>query len=111
MLWGYDPRSQQKLYAVPLPFEPEELHAEPHLEHAFAGGRVFAYYQLKNGQWRIGARDGKTGDVLWHRSPPRAQVGTHFQSMIATSARLYVAFDLRLEIFDAATGKSLGVVW
>jgi hypothetical protein len=111
MLWGYDPKTQAKRFAVPLPFADEELHAEPHLEHTFAGGRVFAYYQLKNGSWQVGARDGKTGEVLWRRSPPRAQLGTHFQSMTATAARLYVAFDLRLEVFDAVTGSSLGVVW
>jgi hypothetical protein len=31
--------------------------------------------------------------------------------MHATAARLYVAFDHRLEVFDAATGKTIGVVW
>ena len=72
---------------------------------------MFAYYQQKSGEWTLGARDGKDGHVEWKLALPRAEMGTHFQSMHASEKRLYVALDHRLEVFDAATGASLGVIW
>jgi hypothetical protein len=110
-VWGFDPKTGKARYDVPVAFDERPLHANPSLETTFAGRRVFAYYQLKSGDWTVGARDGKTGEVAWHGAMPRAEMGTHFQSMSATDTRLYVSLDHRLEVFDAATGATLGVIW
>jgi hypothetical protein len=108
---GYDPRTQKDRFETKVAFTDDEIHGEPDLETALSDGRLFAYYQLKNGHWLLGARDAMTGAVLWHKNPPRTEHGTNFGSMKATSSRLYVRLNTRLEVFDAKTGESLGVVW
>jgi len=108
---GYDPKAQKERFETKLAFTGDEIHGEPDLETELSGGRLFAYYQLKNGHWLLGARDATTGDLLWHKNPPRTEHGTNFGSMKASSARLYVRLNTRLEVFDAKTGESLGVVW
>jgi hypothetical protein len=108
---GYDPAAQKERFETKLAFTEDEIHGEPDLETELSGGRLFAYYQLKNGQWLLGARDTTTGDLLWHKNPPRTEHGTNFGSMKASSTRLYVRLNTRLEVFDAKTGESVGVVW
>lgn len=110
-IWGYEPKTRKKRYEVSTVFAGDVLHAKPDLNTKVSAGRVFVYYQQKNGSWRLGARDAASGEVLWKIEPPRAEMGTTFMNMHATDKRLYVALDHRLEVFDAATGTSLGVVW
>jgi hypothetical protein len=73
--------------------------------------RLVAFYQLKDGRWILGARDAHDGRAQWNREPPRAHFGTNFESLTATSQRIYVCLNWRLEVFDPATGESVGVVW
>jgi hypothetical protein len=111
LLVGYDPQSASKTFERPLWFTDAWLHADPSLRYELGAGRLFAYYQLRSGEWLIGAIDAKTGKTLWHRKPPRSAHGTDFDVMLATERRLYLALDWRLEVLDASTGESLGVVW
>lgn len=111
VFFGYDPSSKKERFETKLAFTDNDIHAEPDLETDLSSGRLYAYYQLKNGAWLLGARDAKTGEVLWHKNPPRAEHGTHFGSMKASTKRLYVRLNTRLEVLDATTGNSIGVVW
>ncbi|MCC6554220.1 MAG: hypothetical protein IT372_14565 [Polyangiaceae bacterium] len=111
VLFGYDPKTRAKRFEAPIPFTDEELHRSPSLSHTMRAGRFFAYYQLRSGKWMLGARDGRTGEALWSQTPPRTEHGTEFRGMVATATRLYVALDSRLEVLDAATGASIGVIW
>jgi len=72
---------------------------------------VFSYYQLKAGRWQLGAIALDTGETLWSIRPPRSEHGTDFSHMYAHHGRLYLALDWRLEVIDANTGASIGVVW
>jgi hypothetical protein len=110
-LTGYDPKTGAVRWDHTLPFTTDELHADPHLRVELGAGNVYGFYQLKSGAWKLGARSGRTGEVLWQREPPRAVHGTTFSDMSISAERLYVAIDWRLEVFDLSTGKSLGVVW
>ncbi len=108
---GYDLKTTKERFATTLAFTDEPAHAEPDLTTEVFGGKLFAYYQLRRGDWLVGARDLKTGERLWHRTPPRAEHGTHFGSITASKERVYVRINTRLEVLDAANGDSLGVVW
>ena len=108
---GYDPKTSKVRWEHALAFDDGELHDDPRIHVAFGQGRVFGFYQQKSGKWVLGARDGLTGAVTWHREPPRSQHGTNFMSMTISRQRLYVVLDWRVEVFDPATGDSLGVIW
>lgn len=110
-LFAYDPTTRAKRWEAPILMSDEPLHQNPKVSHTQRAGRFFAYYQLRSGKWILGARDGRSGEVLWSQSPPRTEHGTHFSAMRATKSRLYLALDSRLEVFEAATGKPIGCVW
>ena len=110
-LVGFDPKTGKARWEHPLQFDSAKLHSQPQLHTELAQGRVFGFYQLENGSWELGARDGMTGEVTWRREPPRALHGTNFASMTISPQRLYLVLNWRVEVFDQSSGESLGVIW
>jgi hypothetical protein len=109
---GFDPSTCRQTWGQrALAFTADAFHREPHLSTQLTATRLVAFYQLKDGRWILGARDARDGNALWHREPPRAHFGTNFESLTVTSQRIYVGLNWRLEVFDPATGESVGVVW
>ena len=110
-LFGFDPTSCEIRWERRLAFTDNPLHESPQLVTEVTKERVYGFYQLANGRWLLGARDSRTGRVLWHREPPRAQHGSHFSSLTISEQRLYLGLDWRLEVFEPKTGESVGVLW
>jgi hypothetical protein len=110
-LVGFDPETCAIRWESPLAFTTDPRHENPQLETELTRERIYGFYQLKSGRWLLGARDTRTGKLLWSRQPPRAEHGSGTISLTATDRRVYLALDWRLEVFEAKTGESLGVLW
>jgi hypothetical protein len=111
LLVGYRFSKCEPTWEAALAFTPEPLHDDSQLKIEVTEDRIYAVYQLRDGRWYIGARDARTGALLWHHEPPRAHYGTHLQTLSASSERLYLGVNWRLELFDPTDGQSLGVIW
>ncbi len=109
-LAGFDPRTGATRWEAPLAYDDDDAHPAPRHRVLLGGGRAFGLYALPDGRWKLGARAGATGEALWSREVPRLARGAQPWSMTEARGRLYVVFGNRLEIFDAATGASLGVL-
>lgn len=110
-LVGHDPKTRQIRWERALASTDDELHSQPQLQQQLANGRLYSFYQLKTGKWVLGATDGRTGGSVWSREPPRTLHGANFVSMTITPQRLYLVLNWRVEVFNPATGESLGVIW
>lgn len=105
---GYDPEKCTQRWQVGLAFTSDALHPHPRLSNRLADGRLFTLYQLESGRWEVGARDAKSGRILWHRTLPGAERGTHVEKLFATRQRVYVARDWRLDVSASPTGGIWG---
>lgn len=110
-LVGHDPKTRKIRWEHALASADDELHGQPQLQQQLANGRLYSFYQLKTGKWVLGATDGRTGEAVWSREPPRTLHGANFVSMTISPQRLYLVLNWRVEVFNPATGESLGVIW
>ena len=109
-LISFDPRTLAKRWQLPLALDDQPLHLSPSLAYQQDGDVLYVKYQLANGGWLFGARSLATGDVLWRRNPPGAELGSRVSSMYAKSNRLYVRVNTELQVVDGKNGERLGVV-
>lgn len=110
-IFGFDPKSCTVRWEGPLAFTRDPLHENPQLLKDFTKAGIYGFYQLASGHWLLGARDPRTGNVLWQHELPRAEHGSNTGSLVASEQRLYVALDWRLEVFEPLTGESIGTLW
>jgi len=111
LLVGYELPACEATWEAPVAFTSEPYHDDSQLKVELTEQRIYAIYQLADGRWYLGARDSRSGALLWHREPPRAHYGTNLQKLTASSARVYLGVNWRLELFDPAQGDSIGVIW
>jgi hypothetical protein len=74
------------------------------------GGRIVVLYQLKNGPFRLLAREAATGKVLWSTIVPSSAEGSTVSSLTVTPQRVYVPSDSRLHVFSADNGLVIRTV-
>lgn len=109
-LLAFSDETCEALWRAPIPFASDPLHRDPQMRILSHRDVIYSYYQLRDGTWRLGARDGADGGALWAREPLRTDLGSSFHSLTATEDRLYVGLEWRLDVHDARTGEVLGSV-
>lgn len=73
-----------------------------------AKGVLYAQYELKDAKWRLAAFDVKNGRRMWDVVVPGSKHGDEARAIVVSSSRVYLGHGDYLDIFDAATGTTLG---
>jgi len=100
----------EELWRAPITFATDRLHRDPQMNVMAHGDVIYTYYQLHDGSWRLGARSGITGHVLWTREPARTNRGSSFHSLTAADDRLYVGLQWRLDMHDSRSGEPMASI-
>src|SRR6185369_3366171 len=73
-------------FRTALPTTATSLVQSPPSVAELGAGRLFAQYELRNGEWRLSAIDAQTGTRLWDVKVPGKGHGTEARSMVLSAS-------------------------